>query len=58
LAGLDFYGNQEYGGNWLIEPSVRVRQSFSSIYESFNPAGTPGAEIYFAPTRHYYVKTE
>jgi len=20
LAGLDFYGNQEYGGTWLIEP--------------------------------------
>lgn|SRR5215469_7730668 len=20
LAGLDFYGNQEYGGSWLIEP--------------------------------------
>jgi porin len=58
LAGLDFYGNQEYGGTWLIEPlGYAFGNLFSSIYESFNPAGTPGAEIYFAPTSHFYVKS-
>ncbi len=41
LAGLDFYGNQEYGGTWLIEPlGYAFGNLFSSIYESFNPAGT------------------
>jgi len=58
LAGLDFYGNQEYGGNWLIEPlGYAFGNLFSSIYESFNPAGTPGAEILVAPTSHFYVKS-
>jgi porin len=58
LAGLDFYGNQEYGGSWLIEPmGYAFGNLFSSIYESFNPAGTPGAEILVAPTRNFYVKS-
>jgi carbohydrate-selective porin OprB len=58
LAGLDFYGNQEYGGNWLIEPlGYAFGNLFSSIYESFNPAGTPGAEILVAPTSHFYIKS-
>lgn len=57
LAGLDFYGNQEYGGSWLMEPlGYAFGNLFSSVYESFNPAGTPGAEIRVAPTRRYYVK--
>src|SRR5215475_15652994 len=46
LAGLDFYGNQEYGGSWLIEPmGYAFGNLFSSIFESFNPAGTPGVEV-------------
>lgn len=58
LAGLDFYGNQEYGGSWLIEPmGYAFGNLFSSIFESFNPAGTPGAEIRFAATRNFYVKS-
>jgi carbohydrate-selective porin OprB len=49
MAGLDFYGNQEYGGSWLIEPmGYAFGNLFSSIFESFNPAGTPGAEVRFA----------
>jgi carbohydrate-selective porin OprB len=58
LAGLDFYGNQELGGTWLIEPlGYAYGNLFSSIFESFNPAGTPGAEVRFAPTRNFYVKS-
>ncbi len=58
LAGLDFYGNQEYGGTWLIEPlGYAFGNLFSSIFESFNPAGTPGAEILVGPTSHFYVKS-
>jgi porin len=58
LAGLDFYGNQEYGGSWLIEPlGYAFGNLFSSIYESFNPAGTPGVEVRFAPTRKFYLKS-
>jgi porin len=58
LAGLDFYGNQEYGGSWLIEPmGYAFGNLFTSVYEPFNPAGTPGFEVYFAPTRNIYVKS-
>jgi porin len=58
LAGLDSYGNQEYGDSWLIEPmGYAFGNLFSTVYESFNPAGTPGAEIRVAPTRHSYVKS-
>lgn len=58
LAGLDFYGNQEYGGSWLIEPmGYAFGNLFTSVFESFNPAGTPGAEIRFAPKRSVYVKS-
>jgi carbohydrate-selective porin OprB len=58
LAGLDFYGNQEYGGTWLIDPlGYAYGNPFSSIFESFNPAGTPGAEVRFEPTRNFYVKS-
>ena len=58
LAGLDFYGNQEYGGTWLMEPlGYAFGNLFSSIFESFNPAGVPGAEILFAPASRFYVKS-
>ena len=58
LAGLDFYGNQEYGGTWLMEPlGYAFGNLFSSIFESFDPAGVPGAEILYAPTTHLYVKS-
>jgi porin len=58
LAGLDFYGNQDYGGTWVMEPlGYAFGNLFSSVYESFNPAGTPGTELRFAPTKEYYIKT-
>ena len=58
LAGLDFYGNQEYGDSWLIEPmGYAFGNLFSATYESFNPAGTPGMEVRFAPTRTFYIKS-
>lgn len=58
LAGLDFYGDQEYGGSWLIEPlGYAFGNLFSSIFESFNPAGTPGAELRFSPNRNFYIQS-
>jgi len=58
LAGLDFYGSQDYGGTWLIEPlGYAFGNLFGSVYESFNPAATPGVELRLAPTKRYYLKT-
>jgi porin len=58
LAGLDFYGNQEYGASYLIEPlDYAFGNLFSVDYESFNPAGTPGAQIQAFLYRTFYVKS-
>ena len=57
FAGLDFYGNQEYGASYLIEPlDYAFGNLFSTTYESFNPAGTPAAEVRVIPWRTLYVK--
>jgi carbohydrate-selective porin OprB len=58
LAGLDFYGNQEYGGSWLIEPMGYALATFSvrSLSRSIPPA-TPGAEVRVAPRRDFYIKS-
>jgi hypothetical protein len=57
-AGKDFYGNQEYGDSWLMDPlGYAFGNLFSSVYESPNLAGTPGAEVKVAPNRSFYLKT-
>jgi porin len=57
FAGLDFYGNSEYGASYLIEPlDYAFGNLFPTTYESFNPAGTPAAQIQVIPWRTLYVK--
>lgn len=57
-AGKDFYGNQEYGDSWLMDPlGYAFGNLFNSVYESPNLAGTPGAEVKVAPNRSFYLKT-
>jgi porin len=58
FAGLDFYGNQEYGASYLIEPlDYAFGNLFSTTYESFNPAGTPAAQVQVYPWRTLYIKS-
>jgi porin len=58
FAGLDFYGDQEDGASYIIEPlDYAMGNLFSTTHESFNPAATPAAEIRFAPTMNFYVKS-
>ena len=58
FAGLDFYGNQEYGASYLIEPlDYALGNLFSTTYESFNPAATPAVEIRAYPWRTLYVRS-
>jgi porin len=58
FAGLDFYGNQEYGASFLIEPlDYAFGNLFPTTYESFNPAGTPAAQIQVFLWRTLYIKT-
>ena len=46
FAGLDFYGNQLYGGSYILEPlGYAFGNLFTADYESFNPAATPAAEL-------------
>ena len=58
FAGLDFYGNQEYGGSYLIEPiDYAFGNLFSTTYESFNPAGTPAAEARVILCKTLYIRS-
>jgi porin len=58
FAGLDFYGNQEYGSSYLLEPlGYALGNLFPTTYESFDPAATPAAEIRVVPNKHFYIKS-
>jgi porin len=58
FAGLDFYGNQEYGASYLIEPlDYALGNLFPTTHESFNPAATPAAQIQLVPWRTLYIKS-
>ncbi len=58
FAGLDFYGDQDYGAYYLIEPlDYAFGNLFSTTYESFDPASTPAAEIRVVPWRTFYIKS-
>ena len=57
FAGLDFYGNQEYGASYLIEPlDYALGNLFPTTFESFDPAATPAFELRVAPVESFYVK--
>lgn len=46
MAGWDFYGNQEYGEAFVIEPlDYAFGNIFSDTYLTYNPAGVPAAQI-------------
>ncbi len=57
FAGLDFYGIQTDGASYILEPlGYAIGNLFPADYESFDPAGTPAAEIRIVPSRHFYWK--
>jgi porin len=42
MAGWDFFGNQEYGSSYTIEPlNYALGNIFDATYLTFNPAGVP-----------------
>jgi porin len=58
FAGLDFYGDQQQGSSFIIEPlGYALGNLFGADYESFDPAGTPAAEVRYVPSRHFYLKS-
>ena len=57
FAGMDFYGVQNYGGNYLMEPLDYAFGNLFTTYESFDPASGPAAEIKFAPFKQIYYRT-
>ena len=58
FAGLDFYGDQQYGSSYILEPlGYALGNLFSADYESFDPAGTPAAEVRYVPSKHFYLKS-
>ncbi len=57
FAGMDFYGVQNYGGNYLMEPLDYAFGNLFTTYESFDPAAGPAAEIKIAPVKAFYYRT-
>lgn len=58
FAGLDFYGVQQYGETYIMEPlGYALGNLVAADYEPFAPAGTPAAEIRYVPLLHFYVKS-
>jgi porin len=58
FGGLDFFGEQEFGTSYVIEPlNYAFGNLFSTTYESFAPAGTPAAMIQIVPWRGVYLKS-
>jgi porin len=48
MAGWDFFGNQEYGASFTIEPlNYAPGNIFNATSLTFNPAGVPAAYIRF-----------
>jgi len=56
FAGMDFYGVQNYGANYLMEPLDYAFGNLFTDYESFDPAAGPAAEIKIAPIKQFYFR--
>ena len=57
MAQQDFYGVQEYGGSYVMEPlGYAYGNLFSSVHATFDPASKPGAEIQLHPFGGFYAK--
>jgi carbohydrate-selective porin OprB len=56
FAGMDFYGVQHYGANYLMEPLDYAFGNLFNTYESFDPAAGPAVEIKIAPVRQFYYR--
>jgi porin len=58
FAAQDFYGVQEYGSSYVIEPlGYALGNLFVTAYESFDPEATPAAEVMFVPSKHLSLKS-
>ena len=57
FAQQDFYGVQEYGGTYLLEPlGYAYGNLFSSVNATFDPAAKPGVEVQIHPYGGFYAK--
>lgn len=57
FAGMDFYGVQNYGGNYLMEPLDYAFGNMFNTYESFAPAAGPAVDIKIAPVPQFYLRS-
>jgi porin len=57
FAAQDFYGIQEYGGNFLMEPLDYAFGNLGNVGASWDPASGPAADIKIVPNSHFYLKT-
>jgi carbohydrate-selective porin OprB len=56
FAGQDFYGVQNLGGNYILEPLGYAFGNLFNDYEQYDPVSGPAAEIKIAPIRQFYYR--
>ena len=58
MAQQDFYGVQEYGSSYVMEPlGYAYGTLFGAVHATFDPASKPGAEIQIHPYGGFYLKS-
>jgi carbohydrate-selective porin OprB len=57
FAGMDFFGIQNYGGDYIIEPLDYAFGNLFNTYESFDPAAGPAAEVRIVPIPQLYIRS-
>jgi porin len=58
FAGQDFYGVQDLGGHYLLEPlGYAYGNLFSNVFLSYDPASGPAGEVRVNLTKSLYVKS-
>lgn len=56
IALYDCYNVREYGVSFVNEPMGYAPYTLHNVYASYNPGGTPAAEVRVQPIKNAYIK--
>ncbi len=57
FAAQDFYGNQAYGNNFILEPLNYNFGNMGNVRASWDPDSGPAGEVKVVPSRRFYAKS-
>ncbi len=56
MASQDFYGLQDLGGNFVMEPLDYAFGNLGNVRASWDPSSGPAGQVKFAPNEYFFVK--